>query len=187
MAGSVSLTINPLTLNPGDEGQLQYSVNPAGTQLSWSSSNPRVADVDDNGYVTTIVSLSQTTNVTITATAADGSSAQTTVTVLGSGGGSSSGQTGDNTHRRQGVGADVVAHHDRIHRVVKLLEQVAQQQRQREQQQLLPDDALGHQSLVLPHLDPSFSSKSLSPWGSSFYRPGKAFSYSRLKCHICEK
>lgn len=95
--GSVSLTINPLTLNPGDEGQLQYSVNPAGTQLSWSSSNPRVADVDDNGYVTTIVSLSQTTNVTITATAADGSSAQTTVTVLGSGGGSSSGQTGNNT------------------------------------------------------------------------------------------
>lgn len=95
--GSVSLTLNPLTLNPGDEGQLQYSVNPAGTQLSWSSSNPRVADVDDNGYVTTIVSLSQTTNVTITATAADGSSAQTTVTVLGSGGGSSSGQTGDNT------------------------------------------------------------------------------------------
>ena len=95
--GSVSLTINPLTLNPGDEGQLQYSVNPAGTQLSWSSSNPRVADVDDNGYVTTIVSLSQTTNVTITATAADGSSAQTTVTVLGSGGGSSSGQTTGNT------------------------------------------------------------------------------------------
>ena len=97
--GSVSLTINPLTLNPGDEGQLQYSVNPAGTQLSWSSSNPRVADVDDNGYVTTIVSLSQTTNVTITATAADGSSAQTTVTVLGSGGGSSSGQTGTTPSR----------------------------------------------------------------------------------------
>lgn len=94
---------------------------------------------------------------------------------------------GAGAHRRQGVGADVVAHHDRIHRVVKLLEQVAQQQRQREQQQLLPDDALGHQSLVLLHLDPSFSSKSLSPWGGSFYRPGKAFSYSRLKCHICEK
>lgn len=84
--GSVSLTINPLTLNPGEEGQLQYNVNPTGTKLTWTSSNPRVADVDQNGYVTTIISLSQTTSVTITATAPDGTTYQTTVTVIGTGG-----------------------------------------------------------------------------------------------------
>src|SRR5699024_6195602 len=86
------LSVNQLVLNPGEEAQLQYSVDPAGTEIVWSSSNPRIADVDQNGYVTTIISLDQTTEVTITMATKDGSaSTQTTVTVMGTSGGSSSG------------------------------------------------------------------------------------------------
>jgi len=55
------------------------------------------------------------------------------------------------THRCQRIGSDVVADHDGVDRVVKLLEQIAQQQRQRKQQQLLPDNSLGHQTSVFLH------------------------------------
>ena len=92
-------TTDKVKLNPGEEAQLQYSVDPAGTEIVWSSSNPRIADVDQNGYVTTIISLDQTTSVTITMATKDGSaSTQTTVTVMGtSGGNSSSNNNGNNS------------------------------------------------------------------------------------------
>ena len=90
--GQVKLSVSPLVLNAGEEGQLQYAVDPSGTQLTFTSSDPRIADVNDKGYVTTIIHLDQTTDVTITVKTADGSaSAQTTVTVMAAGGGSSQG------------------------------------------------------------------------------------------------
>ena len=90
--GQVKLSVSPLVLNAGEEGQLQYAVDPSGTQLTFTSSDPRIADVNDKGYVTTIIHLDQTTDVTITDKTADGSaSAQTTVTVMAAGGGSSQG------------------------------------------------------------------------------------------------
>ena len=51
---------------------------------------------------------------------------------------------GGGAHRRQSLGAHIAAHHDAVHRVVKLLEQIAQHQRQGEGHQMLPDGALGH-------------------------------------------
>lgn len=95
------LSVNQLVLNPGEEAQLQYSVDPAGTEIVWSSSNPRIADVDQNGYVTTIISLDQTTEVTITMATKDGSaSTQTTVTVMGTSGGSSSGSNNNGNNNQ---------------------------------------------------------------------------------------
>ena len=93
---SVKMSANPLVLNPGEEAQLQYKVEPSNTEIVWTSSDPRIADVDENGYVTTINSLDQTTDVTITMATKDGSvTSQTTVTVVGTNGSSSS--SGSNT------------------------------------------------------------------------------------------
>ena len=96
--GQVKLSVSPLVLNAGEEGQLQYAVDPSGTQLTFTSSDPRIADVNDKGYVTTIIHLDQTTDVTITVKTADGSvSAQTTVTVMAAGGSSQGSQQGGQT------------------------------------------------------------------------------------------
>ena len=92
----VKLSINQLVLNAGEEAQLQYMVDPVGTDLVWSSNNPRIADVDQKGYVTSIVTLDQTTEVTITATNLTTGEYQTKVvevSVTGSGWGY--GTTGD--------------------------------------------------------------------------------------------
>lgn len=51
---------------------------------------------------------------------------------------------GGGAHRSQCLFADIVAHHDGVHRVVKLLEQIADHQRQSKGDQVLPDLALGH-------------------------------------------
>lgn len=107
---AVKLSVNPLVLKPGEEGQLQYAVDPVGTEIVWSSNNPVIADVDQNGYVTTIVSLDKTTDVTITMATRDGKySARTTVTVMGkSGGSSSSGNDKNNQNNSQnGTQADL--------------------------------------------------------------------------------
>ena len=55
------------------------------------------------------------------------------------------------THRCQRIGSDVVADHDGVDRVIKLLEQIPQQQGKCKQQQLLPDDSLCHQTSVFLH------------------------------------
>ena len=97
---SVKMSANPLVLNPGEEAQLQYKVEPSNTEIVWTSSNPRIADVDENGYITTINSLDQTTDVTITMAIKDGSvSSQTTVTVVGTSGSQSSGNTGSQNNQ----------------------------------------------------------------------------------------
>ena len=101
--GQVKLSVSPLVLNAGEEGQLQYAVDPSGTQLTFTSSDPRIADVNDKGYVTTIIHLDQTTDVTITVKTADGSaSAQTTVTVMAAGGSSQGSQQGQQGGQTQG-------------------------------------------------------------------------------------
>ena len=51
---------------------------------------------------------------------------------------------GSGTHRRQRLFADELAHHDGVHGIIKLLEQIADHQRQGKSQQMLPDDTLGH-------------------------------------------
>lgn len=111
----VKLSINQLVLNAGEEAQLQYMVDPVGTDLVWSSSNPRIADVDQKGYVTSIVTLDQTTEVTITASTKDGVTATTTVTVMANTtGGSNQGNSNQgnsnqnqNQNQNQGVQADL--------------------------------------------------------------------------------
>ena len=52
------------------------------------------------------------------------------------------------SHRRQGLSAHQAAHDDGVHGVVHLLEKSAQQDREKEDQQLLPDDALGDLALL---------------------------------------
>ena len=93
-ANGVKLKLNDLTLAPDSDGYMDYTVSPGSTQLVWTSSNPRVADVDNTGYITT-GSVTETTVVIITAATRDGAvqaSAKVTVYVEGSSGsGSGSG------------------------------------------------------------------------------------------------
>lgn len=117
----VRLSVNQLVLNPGEEAQLQYAVDPADTKLVWISSDPRIVEVDQNGYVTAIGYLEQTREVTITISTEDGSvSTQTTVTVMGTASGSNdnnnnnnndnnndNNNNGNNNNNNQGSQADL--------------------------------------------------------------------------------
>ena len=78
---SVSLTPAQTTLNWNDRTTLRASLLPANTtqtKLTWDSSNPSVAAVDQTGQVTAVGAG----ECTITATAENGSQASCTVTVL---------------------------------------------------------------------------------------------------------
>ena len=77
----VKLNLSSITLAPGDQAQMQFSVNPKGTAVTWSSSHPELVKVDSNGYVSVASGITQDVDVTIYVTARDGSSAQATVSV----------------------------------------------------------------------------------------------------------
>ena len=62
-APTVDITEESLQITLGDEGQLTATATPAGSSVTWSSSDERVATVDQNGLVTT----HQTGVATITA------------------------------------------------------------------------------------------------------------------------
>lgn len=92
------LSLSDLTLVSGETGNISYSVTPEDTELVWTSDNPRIADVDNTGYVTTMPDLTETTKVTITAASTDGTlkqSAIVTVQAVGGDGGDN-GENGDN-------------------------------------------------------------------------------------------
>ena len=59
------------------------------------------------------------------------------------------------SHCRLRLFADKLAHHQRIHRVVKLLKQKADGHRNREAQQMHPDISLGHVGIHPRHFLPS--------------------------------
>lgn len=108
-ANGIQLKLSDLTLAPDSDGYMDYTVNPGSTQLVWTSSNPRVADVDNTGYITT-GSVNETTVVTITAATRDGAvqaSAKVTVYVDGSGSGSSSSGSGNLKVSAQGMTFDI--------------------------------------------------------------------------------
>lgn len=108
-ANGIQLKLSDLTLAPDSDGYMDYTVTPGSTQLVWTSSNPRVADVDNTGYITT-GSVNETTVVTITAATRDGAvqaSAKVTVYVDGSGSGSSSSGSGNLKVSAQGMTFDI--------------------------------------------------------------------------------
>ena len=76
----ITFTPSPVDLNVGDQAYLNYSVTPADATIktmAWSSSNTRVATVDDTGKITC---LAQGTT-TITATSTDGGNVKATCQV----------------------------------------------------------------------------------------------------------
>lgn len=79
----VKLSLQDAVVLPGDyQTYLRYFVEPAGTELVWTSSNPNVVEVDSNGKVDVNPLVNKTTDVTITVSTKDGKySSQAIVTV----------------------------------------------------------------------------------------------------------
>lgn len=78
--GGITLSSDSLALAEGKKGQLTAAAQPEGAaapSITWSSSDPTVASVDENGVVTAL----KAGTVTITATAEGGFTASCTVTV----------------------------------------------------------------------------------------------------------
>ena len=91
---SVTLSQSDFTLQPGEDQPITVAVVPveAADSVVWTSSDPTVATVDQDGLVTNVNTGSDTTKVTITAACGD-KSAECTVYCVGSGTGSSGGGT----------------------------------------------------------------------------------------------
>ena len=94
---SISLNRSDITLPANESYQFTVTVDPAGTEVTWTSSDPSVLTVDQDGIVKNINSGSSQVQVTITAAAGD-KSAECIVRCRGSGTGSSdSGTSGSGT------------------------------------------------------------------------------------------
>lgn len=79
-ADSLTLSKTSLALNPGDSAELTATISPATMGVAWSSSNEKIATVDQSGKVTAVAAGS----AQIIATAADGATrAVCTVKVQG--------------------------------------------------------------------------------------------------------
>ncbi|WP_158098975.1 SH3 domain-containing protein [Flavonifractor sp. An100] len=101
---SISLNRTDITLPANEPYQFTATVDPAGTEVTWSSSDSSVLTVDEDGIVKNVNTSSELKKVTITATAGD-KSAECVVYCKGSGTsdsgssstGSGSGSTTGNT------------------------------------------------------------------------------------------
>lgn len=68
---SIRLNRSDITLQANEPYQFTATVDPAGTAVTWSSSDPSVLTVDEDGIVKNVNSGSQQVQVTVTATAGD--------------------------------------------------------------------------------------------------------------------
>lgn len=101
---SISLNRTDITLPADEPYQFTATVDPAGVEVTWSSSDSSVLTVDEDGIVKNVNTSSELKKVTITATAGD-KSAECVVYCKGSGtsgsssssGNSGSGNTSGNT------------------------------------------------------------------------------------------
>ena len=89
---SISLSRTDFTLAANEQYQVTATVDPAGTAVTWSSSDTSVLTVDEDGIVKNVNTSSELKKVTITATAGD-KSAECTVYCNGSGTGGSTGSS----------------------------------------------------------------------------------------------
>ena len=99
LVSSITLSTSSLSLTEGDTSTLTATVSPSNAtnkELTWSSTNTKVATVNSNGVVTAV----SAGTATITCKAADGSGVKATcaVTIAASGGGDDGGDGDLNGH-----------------------------------------------------------------------------------------